>query len=338
MRMPARISPTTAGILTRSASSAATLAASRTTRMSTRTSVTLTPVPALVGPEQVAASVHRADLDAGVGDQPAQAREVHVEDVAILGLLVGPAPAQQRLAADDGVAALEQRRRRAGPGSAAAPRRDAPTRSTPSSSTSSAAWLAARSRSVWRRIRTSSSSTGVRSQSSSQSSVVGGGPCSTTTSRGSRRARSRSSRSASAGQCTSATSTTGRHGTGGAVSGPFRRRERRRARAIRNPVRSRTPPVHGPVTQPAKRPSPQMSDVVHPPRGVDAREEGLMLRSKRRLVGRRAAGAPDRHAHDGHGLGGRRPVDQRSGQGEPRRRPTWGSHSTSCGSSSAPCS
>ena len=42
MMMPARISPTTAGMPTRSASSAASFAASRTTRMSTRTSVTLT--------------------------------------------------------------------------------------------------------------------------------------------------------------------------------------------------------------------------------------------------------------------------------------------------------
>ena len=50
MRMPARISPTTAGMRIRSASSAATLAASRTTRMSTRTSVTLIRVLAADNP------------------------------------------------------------------------------------------------------------------------------------------------------------------------------------------------------------------------------------------------------------------------------------------------
>ena len=126
--MPATISPMTAGTPIRSAISAAIFAARSTTTMSTRMSVTFTTPSALATGldrhevHEVAAAVHGTDVDAGAHEQAAQLRHVDVEHVAARRRAFGPRPPGERLPADDRVHALEERARRGGPGSAAAPR------------------------------------------------------------------------------------------------------------------------------------------------------------------------------------------------------------------------
>ena len=95
MMTPATISPTTAGTLIRSAISAASFAATSTTRMSRRivptsmqcdvSSAGAVSVDAL---EEVAASPHRADLETKGRDPPSKALDVNVERVA--GRVDGP--------------------------------------------------------------------------------------------------------------------------------------------------------------------------------------------------------------------------------------------------------
>ncbi len=87
MIAPATISATTAGTLMRSASSAASLAATRTMRMSSRTAVTSIRCPSgraggLERLEEVPARPHRPHLEPERGDAATQPQHVDVERVA----------------------------------------------------------------------------------------------------------------------------------------------------------------------------------------------------------------------------------------------------------------
>ena len=151
MMMPARISPTTAGMRIRSATSAATFAASRTTRMSTRTSVTFTPVR-LAGvrvAEQVAASVHRrisTPRGARGGAAAPRARRARCGPAALPRATPGARSVSRLTTA---FAPLEERRRRAarwiGGSTTMRPRRAARRRR---STVGAAPWRSARERSV----------------------------------------------------------------------------------------------------------------------------------------------------------------------------------------------